>query len=184
MTTQKLALGIGCLLVAACGTLPPAASAPDTGLDMRLDPPPVHALLGYRAQLQLTSEQIDALDALGQEAHAENHPLLTELNNAEQSCASLESQHRILTLASEIHRNNLRAMERVRGVLTERQSELTCDLFAGSRFKSRGLRTIETTEIATRGMQRSGSAVTVGTQASNGAVWSWCDETLPNTAAR
>jgi hypothetical protein len=182
---QKLALGFGCLLVAACGAPPPpAASAPGAGLDLQLEPPPVHALIGHRQQLQLSSEQIDKLDAIGQDVHAENHPLLTQLNSMEPNSGNPVFQREVLTLASRIHVNNVQAVERVRNLLTDEQRERACGLFNG-RGTVRGLRTVESSDVASRGMHRTSSIVGVGAQRSTGAVWSWCEEdTLRTTAAR
>jgi hypothetical protein len=187
VSIQRLSLGFGCLLVAACGAPPPpAASAPGPALDLQLDPPPVHALIGHRERLQLSSEQIDELDTVGQEVHADNHPLLTQLNSMEPNGGNPLFQREVLTLASRIHVNNVQAVERVRGILTEDQRERACGLFNGSRGTVRGLRSVETPDVLSRGLHRNSSIVGVGSHRSTGSVWSWCEDeaTLRTTAAR
>jgi hypothetical protein len=46
---------------------------------LTLEPPPIYALLGYRTDLELTSEQVAALDSVAEEARDESAPLLREL---------------------------------------------------------------------------------------------------------
>jgi len=182
MTLKMLVLG--CLLVAACGAPPPPlSSAPDPGIDMRLDPPPVHALLGHRAALDLTSEQIDALDAVGQQVHAANHPLLMQMQDVERSSGNPLVRHEILTVAGQIHMNNYQAMERVRGILSDSQREEACGLFASSKSTARGLRTAAA-DGDMRSITRPNGNLHVNSQRQNGPVWSWCYEAGRSTAAR
>jgi hypothetical protein len=185
MSTHKLALGLGCLLVAACGAPPPpAASAPDAGLDMRLDPPPVHALFGHRADLSLTSEQIDALDRVGQEVHAETHSRMVQIQNLDQNGSNLQSRQKLLHLASQIHLINHRAMEQVRGILTERQRTQACRLFADSRGTARGLQAVTAPDIASRSQSRATGAVAINARRHGAPVWAWCQEMMAGDLAR
>jgi hypothetical protein len=180
---QVLALGLGCALVAACGTLPPpASSSPAPSLDMHLDPPPVHALLGQRGQLGLTSEQIERLDEIGQQIHADNHPLLMQVEELKEG-GGVMVQQELLQVAGRIHINNHRAMERVRGVLTEEQHGAVCSMFAGARTTARGVRTVHSPDHSLRTVDRPSTYLHVGARPVNGSVWSWCGEGI-TTAAR
>jgi hypothetical protein len=181
---QAFALGCGCALVAACGTLPPpASSASGPLLDMRLDPPPVHALIGQRAQLQLTSEQIESLDEIGQQIHAENHPLLMQVEELKQNGGAAIAQQELLTVAGRIYINNSRAMERVRGVLTDDQHTEVCALYAGTKTTARGLRSLNVQDHSMRMVERPTTHIHVGSQPSNGPVWNWCAEDPVTTTA-
>lgn len=185
MKTYTLALGFGCALVAACGTLPPpASSASGPALDMRLDPPPVHALIGQRSHLNLTSEQIEELDEVGQRIHAANHPLLMQVEGLKQGGGDPLARQELLQVAGRIHVNNLQAMERVRGVLTDEQHAEVCSLFAGSRTTVRGLRSVSTADPSLRMVDRPTTYLQVGSQPTSGPVWSWCEEERTTTASR
>jgi hypothetical protein len=184
MNIRMLTIGVGCALVAACGAPPPSASAPSAGVDMRLDPPPVHALLGQRSHLKLTSEQITALDSVGQDIHAQNHPLLMKLSDLDRSGSNLQAQQQMLHLAGRVHLNNHRAMERVRGILTSEQREAACNLYNGSRGSARALRSLQSPDLSTR-TTRTSETVGIMSRHERGAVWNWCAEgALPMTAAR
>jgi len=181
---RMLALGVGCAVVAGCGGVSASpASAPQTGLEVQLDPPPVHALIGHHADLELSSEQIEELDAVGQEIHAATHPLLMQLRAVDESRNREEAQAHLLQLAGQIHLNNQRAMERVRGVLDEEQRDRACSLWADKSRSARGLRAMEVADSPLHPSTRS-AQVYVASQRQNGAFWSWCSEPGGQTAAR
>jgi hypothetical protein len=183
MRTRYLLPALGCLLATGCaGPIAPAVG-PAPAINMRLDPPPVHALLGHRQQLDLTSEQIEALDEVGQRVHSENHPLLLKISEVDQSSRNPLAQEEVLKLAGTIHVNNHQAMERVRGILTEKQRADACEVFNG-RVMTRGLRSV-TQEGTLHAMSRPTTVLQLGAQPENGPVWSWCyDEGVRTTAAR
>ena len=60
-----LALLVGC-------TPSPAADVPAPMGGDALSAPPVHALLGHRARLELSSAQVEALDSIGRVLHEQN----------------------------------------------------------------------------------------------------------------
>jgi len=180
---RTITLALGCTLATACGTLPAAESAPRAAVDIRLDPPPIHALIGHRADLDLNSEQIEALDEVGQQIHAENHPLLVQLHGIEQNGGHAAVQQEMFTIAGRVHANNHRAMERVRGMLTEDQRAGACELFAHSNGTARGLRATSTSDGMLRMVSRPTTHVHVASTSTNGPVWSWCAEPV-TTAAR
>jgi hypothetical protein len=179
---SMLVLGLGCVVLASCGPLPaPASSGPEPALAMRLDPPPVHALLGQRAALGLTSEQIAELDEVGQQIHAENHPLLMRLEELQASRSDVTARQELLQVAGRIHVNNVRAMERVRGVLTDGQHGDVCTIFNGT-TTARELRQVSDNDASLRMVNRPTTYMQVGSQTAHGPVWSWCAEA--QTAAR
>lgn len=185
MKPRTLPAVAGCLLAAACGGPPPAPSGPAPAIDLRLDPPPVHALLGEREALGLSSEQIDALDAVGQQVHAENHPLLLQVRELDEGRRHPLARDEILRLAGRIHVNNHQAMERVRGILTERQRTDTCAASASSRTTARGLRTVAqggpAGPLGTVGPPA--TVLQLGSHPQHGPVWSWCHEGAARAAA-
>jgi hypothetical protein len=123
---------------AACATgggLPNDATAVVTPLT--LEPPPIYALLGYRRELELTSEQVAALDAVAQEVQDENRPLVRELHERTRE-RSRQPGLMIVTaegepVLDEIRANQRRAGEAVAGILDEDQRSTVCELFARNR---------------------------------------------------
>lgn len=182
MKIRHLALGAA-FLFAACGAPPPSASAPEAELALQLDPPPIHALIGHRAQLDLSSEQIEHLDLLGQEIHTENHPLLMEISGVDFHRSNIVVRQEVMTLAGQVHLNNHRAMERVRSALTENQQSEVCALFPGG-YTTRAVRTVSSSDYTLRTVNRPTTYVNVGPQRANGSVWSWCNEGVGQQASR
>jgi hypothetical protein len=160
------------LAVAACGGSPPPAATPlpEGALIVteRVQPPPVHALLGYRTELNLSSEQVAALDSIGQAIFAAGDTVRTQMmeRQAQQrgrrdtrgTPALIES----LTALSE---QNRLAQEAVQEVLTDEQEARVCQLFERDRNRRAA--------PAPRARQdRSGRTVQLPPMATR--VWSWC----------
>jgi hypothetical protein len=79
-TRPMTILGALALVLAGCaGPATEPASRPGTALMGPIDPPPVYALIGHRARLNLTSEQVATLDSIGQSVHQDNSPLIRRL---------------------------------------------------------------------------------------------------------
>lgn len=166
------ALLIGALapLAAACATgggLPNDATSVVTPLT--LEPPPIYALLGYRRELELTSEQVAALDAIAQEVQDDNRPLVRELQEATRE-RSRQPGLMIVTsdgepILEEIRANQRKAGEAVAEVLDETQRAAVCELFDrtrnGARRSSGAARTANVTRDP-RVMQPAG--------------WYWCTQ--------
>lgn len=167
------------LAAAACGSPPPPAAAPgadDAATLTSIEPPPVHALIGHRQTLGLSSEQITALDSIGQQLHTSNQAhmrLVSELRErfrgrigrdprTGEPLPGTEEGHAAM---EEVRRNNRAAAEGVRALLTPEQQARTCDLF--------------------RDTDRRGSARQDRQPAPRGAaaqrlarerIWPWCGE--------
>lgn len=118
-------------LCAACGpgTPEPDGPAPEQAGEAYLlrDAPPIYALLGYRDQLQLTSEQVIALDTIARRMEEATAPLRQHLPRAgEQAAVPTE-------VVAQITANRRRAAEGVHEVLTPEQREQVCRLFSADR---------------------------------------------------
>jgi hypothetical protein len=118
------------LLLSACGR----RSAGDMeGLltPLTVEPPPIYAIIGARADLMLTSEQVARLDSIAVAVQAVNRPLIEDL---EEVSPPARTGARRLTDAGEpileqIRANTRQASEQVHGLLTEGQREEVCELF-------------------------------------------------------
>jgi hypothetical protein len=130
---KKMALFAMLLLLAACGGSGGAAAGPLTLVaPLALEPPPVYSLLGYRTQLELTSEQIVSLDSIATAVRAENTSLVQELRErttprrGPSGVLQVDSLNR--PLLEEIRENNRLAAEAVGEVLTAEQEVEVCRL--------------------------------------------------------
>ncbi len=163
-----------CLLVAvlasACGTPPEPPMLIPTAMLLR--EPPIYALFGYRQQLDLTAEQISALDSIAQQLQAENSPLLRELQrNAPPQRAGAEVMAGDSATFEQIRQNRRRAVEGVREVLTEQQQARVCELFR----ESPGQRQMRAERSPSRRPDaRTRRGVPPGEAAGEREVWSWC----------
>jgi len=134
------------LAAGACTAAPqPAASPQPAQLEAAqaigpMEPPPVHALIGHRQALGLSSEQITALDSIGQQLNAENQALMrtvAEYRNQVRSRTgrdarpgdALSAPEEVRTAANQIRLNNRAATVAVRQLLTTEQEARTCQLF-------------------------------------------------------
>ena len=172
---SMLLLIAGAIGLSACGGsagLPRDAVALVTPLS--LGPPPIYALIGYRQELELTSEQIAALDEIAQRLEEENEPLIEELQkNTRQSRSrgQLVVRTEGEELLKQIRENQRKAVEEVEALLTEEQKAEVCRLYGERR--GGGDRAADRERASRRVANRD-------TAAENRVVrpigWQWCSE--------
>jgi hypothetical protein len=118
------------LTVVGCGgRTPPNMEGMLTPLTV--EPPPIYAIIGARADLALTSEQVAALDSIAIDIQAVNRPLIADLETV--SPQSRSGARRITPegepILEQIRSNSRQASEGVHDLLTEAQREKVCELF-------------------------------------------------------
>jgi hypothetical protein len=122
---------VGATACASGGRLPSDTVAVVTPL--ALGPPPIYALVGYREELKLTSEQITALDAIAQEVEEQNLPLIEELRTKSSERSRSAGQLVVgpdgAELLNQIKANQQEAAEAVEAVLVEEQRTEVCKLY-------------------------------------------------------
>jgi hypothetical protein len=156
----------------------PAASAP---VGTSVQPPPVHALLGYRERLALTSEQIGAIDSIGIWLQEANRPLSAELREYMGTGGSSRVPGRggprlnadALVLIERIAENNRAASEGVREVLSEEQRTQVCEVFAAS-GRAGGGGAMRQGSGGQRMPARAGAPGMAPGAFARGVPWSWC----------
>ena len=98
---------------------------------LTVEPPPIYAIIGARADLMLTSEQVARLDSIAIAIQSVNRPLIEDLE--EVSPASRSGARRLTEegepILEQIRANARQASEGVHGLLTEAQRAEVCDLF-------------------------------------------------------
>jgi hypothetical protein len=179
MRTYGWLPGVLALTIAACSSGQRGSGDGDDGFSpLSLEPPPVYALLGYRADLDLTSEQVAALDSIAESAREESAPLLRELEERTGG-----GQRRAMTridpedepLVAEIRESQLRVSESVANVLTEEQRGIVCRLYERTRptMGERG-RPSPPSDSADSASVRAGGAL---------AIWHWCRPAVEEESA-
>lgn len=165
---------VGFAFIAACSPAAPPAQTPtrqDVEVSGRVEPPPVHALLGHRAALNLTSEQIGMLDSIGQWIHAENAPLQAEMqsrrgNRQNRTGGALSRDPEALSVIQQLIQNNRQAMRSVQEVLTPEQQAQVCTLFRSTETRPRRTPT-------PRARPRGRGADALDVEISR-PTWEWC----------
>jgi hypothetical protein len=120
-------------LFAACG--PTVQPIPGNALSvLALGPPPIYSLLGFRQDLNLSSEQIEALDSIAQAVELENDSAIAALREiaAAQSRRNqglIPVNEMTIPLLEEVQGNNRAAARAVGGLLDEEQEAEVCELF-------------------------------------------------------
>lgn len=181
---RKLTVILGCTLLAACGPAAPRAAEAPAPAAERLEAPPVHALIGHRAELGLGSAQIEALDSIGQWVFAQNEPLLARLRTLRGTPGERpraqppRSNTEVRDLYEQLRQNNRRAAEGVRALLTPEQQARTCELFQRGRGGGRGS---PAQRPPPREPARADAARLPDGRA---AVWPWCAPERPEPDAR
>lgn len=155
------------LLLAGCAPAAGPAETPGVVTPLELEPPPIYALLGYRRELSLTSEQIAALDAIAERVRERNAPLVDSLESVGDRggrgfIAIDERTEPILERIRESHRE---AMEEVGEVLTDEQEGTTCRLFDQARDPESDRR---------RPRSPGGAAADSAARGLGARVWAWC----------
>ena len=132
MRPTMIAMAAAALLVAGCGPVMDRGPALPSPTDPGLQPPPIYGLLGQRAELGLSSEQVTALDSLAIAINRENRPLLREIEGYRgpdgRRRATAEERARADTLIARIRANSRQAAEQVGEILTAEQRDRVCEL--------------------------------------------------------
>ena len=139
MNARGIALA-AVVLIGACAT----GNAPreiDMGVSMTTstDPPPVVGLIGHRRTLDLSDEQVAALDSIGRWIAAENDAALAELKDngvlldgraiTRGGRRAAREVAEINGLLRQVRVNNLQAARGVGTLLDEDQKQEACELF-------------------------------------------------------
>lgn len=162
-------------MLAACGSPPPAPSTVAEPAVAPLEPPPVFALIGARERLQLTSEQISALDSIGRWNSSANEGVIRDSRVREMR----PGDPTIDSVARIVRENNLQAGLGVQTLLSDEQRRQVCELFRPERGRdgraaSRGAQSRPRTGAQGRG--RSGTM-----QERPLSVWPWCSDPAAET---
>lgn len=173
------------VLLTACAPRPvaePGANAANERtmvLPLALEPPPVYALIGYRDRLELTSEQVTALDSTAQAVRDENAPLIDELEEkaftSTRAPGILQVNPPERPLLEKIRGNNRAALERVAAVLNPEQKTEVCELYEEDRSDRRDRE--RRTDARRRGTGPGRGALTDSTMIRGFSVWPWCRTT-------
>lgn len=171
---KRLTTALGFLLLAACTAAPP----PQEGTAPRqpwVPTPPVYALIGQRQDLNLTSEQVTALDSIGVALQRENSPILDRIREIAPSGGfgrrvSASDRERMQPLVDSIRENNREAQQAVREVLTEPQRTQVCRLFSGERDEARR----RAADEARRNPRMRGGIARDTLMTGRQGVWTWC----------
>jgi hypothetical protein len=113
------------LLPAAC-TPPPDSDGPHRGMLVIAPEPPVRSLIGFRGRLELTGEQVGALDSIATVMEEASRPHLTTLADAgaARGLPGAEVREAVEAL-SEHHREADRAVSEL---LSEEQRAAVCEI--------------------------------------------------------
>jgi len=173
------------MLLAACGgpAQPAVTPEPSPGAVAigTLEVPPVHALIGHRAELSLSSEQVNALDSIGQHVHAENQTRMRrlaehrgELRTGREARPGevVPATDTARAILESIQAVNREAKDGVRELLTAEQRTRTCVLFR-DRDRGRARSADAARRAPTRGAVERRSPM-VGEP-----IWPWCAEEAP-----
>ncbi len=128
---------------------------------LRVQAPPVYALLGEREELRLTSEQVATIDSIGRWLHEANAPHLLTLNGAPGE-RTVAEEDTLLALLEEIHENNSSAGAAIEDLLNDTQEAQVCEMFAEDLEEERETREMRRREAHTDSII---GALT---------VWPWC----------
>jgi hypothetical protein len=144
----------------------PAAPAPGAVTAERVQPPPVHALLGYREELELTSEQVEAIDSIGQWLFSSGDEMRARLREVQASRpprGDPQATTATLSMLTSLRDRNREATEGVQALLTDEQEAKVCELFREDRSRS------ASREPPARARRPAGY-----TPGPLPPVWSWC----------
>jgi hypothetical protein len=168
----KLTLAVAAFAMTACAAstgLPPDAVVVTP---LTLEPPPIYSLLGYRADLELTSEQIAALDSIGQAVRDENRELIEELRR---SSAERRNMGGALVVSEEgrpvleaIRENQREAVNAVSRLLDETQRDRVCELSNRDNARNRP------EASARQARSRRGAPNLEGDALQRPIGWNWC----------
>lgn len=169
------------LLLAACGPSVGGSGATALVGPLSLEPPPVYSLLGYRADLDLTSEQITALDSIGRAAAVRNRVVADSLRELPDVSGgryrgAIPVNEQTQPLLDRIREQNREAVRAVEEILTPEQETEVCRLFDPARRD-------RDRDRATPVPRRRGGINVDTTTYRSSARWSWCAPTMPADTA-
>lgn len=124
------------LVLAGCGSSASSPTPEVSPTSRALQPPPVSALIGYRTSLELTSEQVTAIDSIGEATRRRNSVLFAKLREPrERRGAPVDTTgpDAPQTILRQIRASNREAGEAVGQVLNETQRTRACELFGRTR---------------------------------------------------
>jgi hypothetical protein len=158
--------------LSACGGAPaPPGPQPGPVMFVRTELP-VHALVGQRQTLGLSSAQVTALDSIGHELDRRNAPLLQSLPRLGERSGRDRTPPDTATFAR-LRENRAEAAEAVRQVLTEEQRVRVCEIFGARSRDVRAAQVRRAQETRPRGT----AAAAAGMAPRH--VWPWCAPAAP-----
>jgi hypothetical protein len=168
--------------LAACATAESAGPVATLVTPVSLTPPPIYSLLGYRAELDLTSEQVIALDSIAQRTQRENAALVQELrqlsvDRSRGGPVVLQVQPEGVPVLERIRESNRGALQEVETVLTAEQQEASCRVARQSR--GRDVRSERARQEAQRQQSRRAPGVVPADTlmgGMRGRIWPWCGD--------
>lgn len=180
---KKLAAAFGILVLAACAPGAPAPEPEPLVPQPWVEPPRVYSLIGERAELELTAEQVEALDSVGVALAEENRPLVQRARELQAGRRISQERAAILRpLLEEIRDKNLAAQNRVQEILTQEQEREVCQIFGldRARLSPEQRRRLEREEeIRRRRAEMEGDTTAVA--AGRARIWRWCAPTAADT---
>ena len=174
---KRLAGTLGILWLIGCTAGPPRQPPQPLMPTPWVGTPRVYALIGQRATLQLTSQQVVALDSLGTAHQEQNAPLLARVRELRGESTGRprtdpETNAQVRPLLVQIRDNNQAAYDRVRAILNDEQERKVCEVTAEDRREEERRRE---REVRDRRFRRPGGmrADTLPAPMAPGG-WPWC----------
>lgn len=171
-TSVVALLSLGLMALAACG---PGRSGYGAGSvnPLALEPPPIYSLFGYRAELELTSSQVEALDSIAQAVKLRNDPITDSLRaiadaRGGRARGIIPISEETRPMLERVRDNNRAAALDVQEVLSDEQEEEVCrivDQTRRGRDRTRGDRERDPGEV-----ERADSALFMVSVSG----WPWC----------
>jgi hypothetical protein len=171
-TPSVALLSLSLVALAGCG--PGRAAYPAGSVNpLALEPPPIYSLFGYRAELELTSAQVEALDSIAREVKRRNDPITDSLRaiadeRGGRARGIIPISDETRPMLERVRDNNRAATLDVQEVLSDEQEETVCrivDQTRRGRERSRGDREREPGAVA-----RADSALFMVSPVG----WPWC----------
>jgi hypothetical protein len=167
----SLLIALGAVTLVACGS-PRGGSQVAMVTPLTVGPPPIYALLGYRNELSLTSDQVTALDSIAQTAQEENRTLVEELQATSRERARQPGFFELTAegeaVLERIRANQRRAVDGVADLLSEEQQATVCRLFQPGRRNPSARQPPAARAAADTAQARRGPQGPPG--------WHWCEE--------
>lgn len=175
-----IAAALALAVVTACGTM--GGGLPDNAVavasPLSLEGPPIYSLLGFRSDLNLTSEQITALDSIALAVRDENRELIAELRAVDGGRDAVGGTFVVTEhgrpIFETIRANHMNAVGAVRELLDETQREEVCEIVArpGQQRAQSGRGPRQQSDQGTR--PASADSVDERTRLSRPVTWDWC----------